>query len=64
MDYFSPAMSDRLALQQRRGVASLMEVYDSPTVVRQKFEERLAGRDSPSRLVFLSCLRKVCEDDR
>jgi hypothetical protein len=41
-------MDDRLTLEQRRVVASLMEVYVSPTVVRQKF----AGRDPPSRLAI------------
>jgi len=39
-------MGDRLTLEQRRVVASLMEVYCSPTVVRQKFAER----DPPSHL--------------
>jgi hypothetical protein len=51
--YFSPA--DRRApweqtLEQRRVVASLMEVYGSPTIVRQKFAERFAGGD-PSRTI-------------
>jgi hypothetical protein len=41
------AMGDRLTLEQRRVVASLMEVYGSPTVVCQKFAERFAGRDPP-----------------
>jgi hypothetical protein len=41
-------MGDRLTLKQRRVVASLMEVYGSPTIVRQK----LAGRDPPSRLTI------------
>ena len=45
-------MSDRLTLEQRRVVASLMEVYGSPTVVHQKFAERFAGRDPPSRLMI------------
>jgi hypothetical protein len=45
MGYFSPAMGDRLTLERRRLVASLMEVYGSPTVVRRKFVERFAGRD-------------------
>ena len=45
-------MGDRLTLQQRRVVASLMEVYGSPTVIRQKSAERLAGRDPPSRLTI------------
>jgi hypothetical protein len=43
-DYVSPAdrpaTGDRLYLEQRRVVASLMEVYGSPTVLRQKFAER------------------------
>jgi len=56
MDYFSPA--DRcmpwvtLTLGQRRVVASLMEVCGLPTVVRQKFAERFAGQDPPSRLTI------------
>jgi len=45
-------MGDRLTLEQRRVVASLMEVYGSSTVVRQKFAERFAGRDPPSRLTI------------
>ena len=45
-------MGDRLALEQRIVFASLMEVYGSPTVVRQKFAERFAGRDPPSRLMI------------
>jgi len=45
-------MGDRLTLGQRRVVASLMEVYVSPTVVRQKCAERFAGRDPPSRLTI------------
>jgi hypothetical protein len=45
-------MGDRLTLEQRRVVASLMEVYGSPTVARQKFAERFAGRDPPSRLTI------------
>jgi hypothetical protein len=40
-------MGDRLALGQRKLVASLMEVYGSPTAVRQKFAERFAGRNLP-----------------
>jgi hypothetical protein len=42
------AMGDTLTLEQRRVVASFMEVYGSPTAVRQKF----AGRDPPSRLTI------------
>jgi len=42
-------MGDRLTLEQRRVVANLVEVYGSPTVVRQKFAERFAGRDPPRR---------------
>jgi len=45
-------MGDRLTLEQRRVVASLMEVYGSPTVVRQKFAQRSAGRNPPSRLTI------------
>jgi len=45
-------MGDRLTLEQRRVVASLMEVYGSPTVVCQKFAEQLAGRDLPSHLTI------------
>jgi hypothetical protein len=40
-------MSDRLTLEQNRVIASLMEVYGSPTAVSQKFAERFAGRDPP-----------------
>jgi hypothetical protein len=29
-----------------------MEVYGSPTVVRQKFAERFSGQDPPSRLTI------------
>jgi hypothetical protein len=47
MDYFRPAMGDRITLEQRRVVASLMEVNGSPTAVRQKFAERFAGRGPP-----------------
>jgi Fe2+ or Zn2+ uptake regulation protein len=45
-------MGDRVTQQQRRVVASLMEVYGSPTVVHQKFAERFAGRDPSSRLTI------------
>ena len=45
-------MGDRLTLEQRKVVASLMEVYGSPTAVRQKFAERSAGKDPPSRLTI------------
>jgi hypothetical protein len=45
-------MGDRLTLEQTSVVASLMEVYGSPTAVRQKFAERFAGRDPPSRLTI------------
>ena len=45
-------MGDRLTLEQRRMVATLMEVHGSPTVVRQKFAERFARRDPPSRLTI------------
>jgi hypothetical protein len=41
------AMGDRLTLEQRRMITSLMEVYGSPTVVREKFAEAFAGRDPP-----------------
>jgi hypothetical protein len=44
-------MGDRLTLEQRRVVAGLMEVYGSPTVARQKFAERYAGRDQPSQVL-------------
>jgi hypothetical protein len=40
-------MDDRLTLALRTVAASLMEVYGSPTVVRQKFAEPFAGRDPP-----------------
>jgi hypothetical protein len=46
-------MGDRLTLEQRRVVASLMEVYGLPTAVRQKFVEQFAGRDPPSSLTIL-----------
>jgi hypothetical protein len=45
-------MGDRLKLEQRKVVASFMEVYGSPTAVRQKFAERFAVRDPPSRLTI------------
>ena len=45
-------MGDRLTLEKIRVAASLMEVYGSPTVVRQKYAERFAGRDPPSRLTI------------
>ena len=51
-------MGGRLTLQQRRVVASLMEVYGSPTAVRQKFAERFAGRDPPSRLTIYRVYEK------
>jgi hypothetical protein len=35
-------MADGLTLEQRGAVSSLMEVYGSPTVVRQNFVERFA----------------------
>ena len=54
-------MDDRSTLEQRRVVASLMEAYGSPTVVRQKFAERFAGRDPPSRLTIYR-VYAVCED--
>jgi hypothetical protein len=38
-------MGDRLTLEQRTVVASLMEVYGSPTIVRQKFAERFVVQD-------------------
>jgi hypothetical protein len=41
-------MGDRLTQEQRRVVASLMEVYGSPTVVHQMFAER----DPPSHLMI------------
>jgi hypothetical protein len=44
-------MGDRLTLEQRTVVAILMEVYGSPTVVRQKFAQRFAGRDPPIQLL-------------
>jgi hypothetical protein len=47
-------MGNRLTLEQRRVVASLMEVYGFPTVVRQKSAERFAGRDPPNRLRIYS----------
>jgi hypothetical protein len=49
-------MGDRLTLEQRRVVASLMEVYGSPTIVRQKFAEQFAGRDPQSRFNDFSCI--------
>jgi hypothetical protein len=42
-------MGDRLILKQRRVVASLMEVYGSTTVERQKFAELFA--DPPIQLL-------------
>ena len=52
-------MGERLTLEPRRVVASLMEVYGSPTAVRQKFAERFAGRDPPSRLTIYRVYAKV-----
>ena len=49
-------MGDRLTLEQRRVVASLMEVYGSPTVVSQKVAERFAGQDAPSRVTIYRVL--------
>jgi hypothetical protein len=48
-------MGERLTLEPRRVVASLMEVYGSPTAVRQKFAER----DPPSRLTIYRVYAKV-----
>ena len=45
-------MGDRLTMEQRRVVASSLEVYGSPAVVRQKFAERFAGRDPTSSLTI------------
>jgi hypothetical protein len=42
-------MGDRLTLEQKRVVARLMEVYDLPTAVCQKFAER----DPPGHLIIL-----------
>ena len=58
---YTYAMGDRLTLQQRRVVASLMEAYGSPTIVRQKFAERFAGRDPPSRLTIYRVYAKFVE---
>jgi hypothetical protein len=40
-------MHNRLTQEQRKVVASLMEVYDSQSVVSQKFAEQFAGQDAP-----------------
>jgi hypothetical protein len=50
MDCFSPADGRTpwvTTLEQRRVVASLMEVYGLPTIVCQKFAERFARGDPP-----------------
>jgi len=36
----------------KKSGCNLMEVYGSPAVVCQKFAERFAGRDPPSRLTI------------
>ena len=52
-------MGDGLTLEQISVVASLTEMYGSPTVVRQQFAERLAGRDPPSRLTIYRVCAKL-----
>jgi hypothetical protein len=37
---FSDIMGERLALEERRVVASLMEVFRSPTIDRRKFQDQ------------------------
>jgi hypothetical protein len=44
-------MGGRLTQEKRRVVASLMEVNGLTTVVRKKFAERSAGRDTPSQVL-------------
>jgi hypothetical protein len=44
-------MGDKLRQEQRRLVASLMVVCGPPTVARQKFAERFAGRDPPNQML-------------
>jgi hypothetical protein len=53
-------MADRLTLEERRVVASLMKVYGSPTVVRQMFQDRFAS-DPPSRLTIRRIYQKFVE---
>lgn len=53
-------MIDRLTLKQRRAVASLMEVYDSPTTVRPMFRQRFA-RDSANPLTVRRIYQKFVE---
>jgi hypothetical protein len=55
-------MRDTLTLEQRRVVASLMEGYGSPTAVRQKFADRFAGRDPPSRLTIYCVYAKFVKN--
>ena len=43
-------MADRLSLEQRGVVASLIEIFGSPTRGRRQFAERLSNRDPPSSL--------------
>jgi hypothetical protein len=45
-------MGYRLTLEQRRMFVSLIQMYGLPTVLRQKFAERFAGRDPPNRLTI------------
>ena len=45
-------MADRLSLEQRRVVANLMEIFDSPTKVRREFAERFSDYNPPSCLTI------------
>ena len=51
-------MADRLTLEHRRVVASLMEVFQSATEVRRRFEERFPGRRPPTRLTIYRIYNK------
>ena len=66
-------MADRLSLKQKRAVASLMQIFGSPTKVRREFAERFSDRDLPSRLAIYgqntSCHinyspRNVCQGNK
>ena len=45
-------MADRLSPKQRRVIASLMEIFGSPTRVRREFAEQFPDGDPPSRLTI------------
>lgn len=51
-------MADRLTLEERRVVASLMEVVQSATEVRRRFAERFPNRQPPTRLTIYRIYQK------